>query len=193
MQELADSGIDIIAAQENADVDNWSPEGWNRWRPKRARSTTIYWNPNTVNQIKKGHKRLSSLTFPSYRGITWSIFETEIGVLQVASAHLPAFKTSKPRNAKEFKKQEQKLANWLNYRDYRIVAGDINATIPGVKWTPNLTMVGRWTEPVPSGPHDTKIDYVGVNGLGPYCISETELKPEGRSDHHPVVATIERR
>ena len=192
MQLLADDGVDIIAAQENADNDDWSPRGYKRWRPNRARSTTIYWNPKTVKATEMGHKRLSSVGFPSYRGLTFVIFQTDIGMLEVASVHLPAFKTSKPGHAKEYRKQEQKLARYLSGSTRRVVAGDINGQIPS-KWTPNLSLSGRWSDPVPSGPRDSKIDYVGVTKTGPYKIVKTKLGDEKRSDHRPVIATLERR
>lgn len=191
-QRLADAGVDVIAAQEHTDRDDWTPRGWRRHRPAVAQSTTIYWNPRTVTARKRGHRRISSPGFHEYRGLTWVHFATSIGPLRVASAHPPAFKTSRPAHAAEYRRQIRRMARWLSRGTFRAIAGDVNGKIPSV-WTRPLTAAGRWSRPVPSGPRRALIDYVGVNASGPYRIASTRLGDRGRSDHSPVIVTITRR
>lgn len=192
-QRLADQGVDIICAQEHADRDDWRPRGWRRWRPRVAQSTTVYWNPRTVTVKRRGHARMSSPGFHEYRGLTWVHFRTKEGPLRVASAHPPAFKTSRPRHAREYRKQEKRMAAWLEDGAFRCIAGDINGQIPSRVWTRTLGRVGRWSKPIPSGPGGKKIDYVGVNRRGPWKIVRSALGSKGRSDHRPVIVKLEKR
>lgn len=192
-QREADAGADIICAQEHADIDKWTPRGWRVFNPKASRSTAVYWNPATVTAKKKGFRKTSSPGFHELRGLTWVHFQTKLGPLRVASAHPPAFKTSRPSHAREYRKQEKRMANWLDKGRFRAIGGDINGTIPSRTWTPTLSKVGRWSRQVPSGPHGMKIDYVGVNRSGPWRVVATELGPKGRSDHRPVRVVLGKR
>ena len=189
MQQIADAGADIICAQEHADVDDWTPRGWRRFRPKAAQSTTIYWNPATVTAHKRGHAVMSSPGFHEHRGLTWVHFTTPDGPLRVASAHPPAFKTSRPSHAREYRRQMTRMAAWLHKGRNRVIAGDINGVVPS-GWTRPLAAAGRWSKPVPSGPHSAKIDYVGVNKRGPWRIHQTRLMPRSSSDHHAVLVQL---
>ena len=197
-QVLADKGADIICAEEHADVDDWSPRGWKRYRgPKDehgnyvAQSTTLYFNPDAVKPHRRGHVQMSSPHFHEHRGLTWVQFTTEIGPLRVAAAHPPAFKTSRRSHAIEYRKQMVRMANWLKAEEHRAIAGDINGVIPS-SWTRPLSQVGRWSDPVPSGPHAARIDYLGVNKKGPYKVSNVALVPGG-SDHKGVLVKVEKR
>ena len=190
-QVLADRGADIICAEEHADIDDWSPRGWKRYRPKAAQSTTIYFNPDVVTPHKRGHVAMSSPGFHEHRGLTWVHFTTEIGPFRLAAAHPPAFKTSRRSHAIEYRKQMQRMADWLEGGKYRAIAGDINGVVPS-GWTRPLAQVGRWSDPVPSGPHAARIDYVGVNKNGPYKVHNVGLVPGG-SDHKGVLVKVEKR
>ena len=44
-QRIADKGCVLIAAQEHADGDDWTPDGWRRFRPEEAQRSTLYYNP----------------------------------------------------------------------------------------------------------------------------------------------------
>ena len=152
MVQLWRAGADIICAQEHADDDNWAPPGWRRFRPKGAQSTTIYWNPAAVTARKRGHAVMSSPGFRSHRGLTWVHFPTPDGPIRVASAHPPAFKTSRPSHAREYRRQMGRMADWFHKGRNRVIAGDINGVVPS-GWTRELAAAGRWSKPVPSGPH----------------------------------------
>jgi endonuclease/exonuclease/phosphatase family metal-dependent hydrolase len=185
---------DVICAQEHTDTDHERncPPGWLVHRPKRARSNVVYWNPSVVEAQKHGAPQVSSEDFNSLRRLVWVHFRTVMDnrPLRVASVHLPAFKTSRPRNAAEFRKQEKIVADWLSKGRFRVVAGDINAKIPSRIWTRNLADVGVWSDQVASGPHGQPIDYVGVNRCGPWKISNTYLDDKRSSDHKAVFATL---
>lgn len=191
MQRLADSGAAIICTQEDADSGQWTPRGWRRWRPKRARSTAIYYDPRVVTiKRRKGAKRLSSPGFGSLRYGVWAQFRTPIGPMRVMSVHLPAF-YSKPARAAEYDKQAKKVAAWAAKRPNRVVAGDFNGSVGGKRMAP-MVAVMDFSEPVASGPKGTKIDYVAVAKQGRFRITRTQLGRAGRSDHCPVLATLAR-
>ena len=134
---------------------------------------------------------MSSPHFHEHRGLTWVQFTTEIGPLRVAAAHPPAFKTSRKSHAIEYRRQMVRMAAWLEAEEHRAMAGDINGVVPS-GWTKPLAQVGRWSKPVPSGPHAARIDYVGVNKKGPYKVSNVALVPGG-SDHKGVLVKVEKR
>ena len=194
MQWLADQGCVIICAQEHTDKDNWSPRGWKRFRPTKAQSNTIYYNPKAVRFKKGGAKRMSSPGFRSLRYITWAHFRTVKGnkAIRVGGIHLPAFKTSSKSSAAEFRKQEPMAASWLDNGPNRVLAGDFNATLPGKNWTPNLSRVGQWSKKVKTGPSGQAIDYVGVPKDGKWKVVATKLGKKFRSDHASVIVTLER-
>lgn len=193
MQTIADQGADIITAQEHTDSDNWSPRGWKRYRPKKAQSNTIYWNPNTVKATKKrGALRLSTPGFRSLRYGVWMHFKTKEGPMRVMSVHLPAFASSQASSLREFNKQTPKLAKWIRGGKYRVVAGDFNAQTGNKRMKP-VDAVTRFSAKVKSGPSGQPIDYVGVAKHGPFKITRTRLLGKGRSDHKAVMVTIEKR
>lgn len=192
LQALADAGVDIIAVQEHRDGDDWSPRGWRRWRPRTAQSTTVYWNPDTVTAKKKGHKRMSSPSFHEYRGLTWVHFRTKIGPIRLASAHPPAFKTSRPSHAREYRRQMKRMAEWITDGTFRVIAGDLNGQVPET-WTKPLADVVRASDKVASGPGGKKIDYILTNRRGPYKPIRTRLGNKYRSDHRPVIVEIVKR
>lgn len=193
LQRLADSGAEIICTQEQTDTDPKAtcPRGWRYYRPKAAQSSVVYWDPARVTAKKKGWVKISS-PGKTTRGIVWVHFGTKgRGQIRVGGVHLAAFKTRGPRQAKEYRAQEKKAAAWLAGGKNRVLAGDINGSIPSKVWTPNLTAAGRWSKRVASGPKGTKIDYVGASKRGPWRVVSTELGPKGRSDHRPVLVTFE--
>ncbi len=191
-QRLADRGVDIIVAQEQTDHDPilTCPRGWSHHRPRLARHNVVYWNPHTVDARRKGQVKVNQRVGDTWvRYIVWTHFRTEQGPLRVGGIHLPAFKTSRPANAVEFRAQERRLAHWLEGGPYRVLAGDFNAQVPNRVWTPNLSRVGHWSRKVPSGPHNAKIDYVGTSKAGPWRVAHTETM-RGGSDHRAVIATL---
>ena len=80
----------------------------------------------------------------------------------------------------------QRMADWLKGGKNRVIAGDINGVLPS-SWTKPLAAVGRWSKQVKSGPHNARIDYVGVARRGPYKVTRTRLMAKGRSDHKAVM------
>lgn len=189
--ELADAGVDIIAAQENADADprRNAPAGWRWHRPKRARSTVIYWNPRTVTVTKRGAKRLSRPGFRSLRFGVWVDAKTTAGTVRVMSVHLPAFYAKSARTRAEYDHQAAKLARWLNGGTNRIAAGDYNGSTKGSRMAP-LVAAARFSDPVDSGPHGTAIDYVAVSKRSRLRPRRTRLGPKGRSDHRAVIVDV---
>lgn len=190
-QRLADRGCVIICAQENADNDPQRnmPDGWRYYRPARARSTAVYWNPHAVDHTAHGHATVSSAGFREHRGLTWVQFDTPDGLMRIASAHPPAFKTSRRSHAIEYRKQIRLMAEWLRNSPDRVLAGDINGRIPSL-WTRPLSRAGRWSRPVPSGPNGARIDYIGVNKHGLWQIHRTLLDQKRSSDHRAVIAQL---
>lgn len=188
-------GADIVLAQEHTDKDNWANQDvYNRFRPKRARSCTIYYKPSRLVPKNKGAKRLSSPGFYSLRYLVWHHFRTVDGdvPIRVGNIHLPAFKTSNPRAAVEFRRQEALAAKWLSGGKNRVLGGDFNAQVRSRFWCPNLREVGQWSDAVSSGPKGQKIDYVGSNKVnGRWEIVDTELGFKFNSDHNVVLATLE--
>ena len=190
-QKLADMGCDVIVAQEQTDNDppKVCPRGWRFYRPKKARHNVVYWNPKRVKDKKRGAQKVNQHAGATWvRYIVWVHFATPIGPMRVGGIHLPAFKTSRPANAKEFRYQEKKLTAWLKGGKWRVLGGDYNARIPS-SWVPNLQRVGRFSKQVVSGPHKAKIDYVGVAKHGPYKITSTTTM-SGGSDHKAVIVTL---
>ena len=56
-QKLANMGADIICAEEHADIDNWSPRGWKRYRrrqrsPRRSTSTPTWWTRSVAGMCR---------------------------------------------------------------------------------------------------------------------------------------------
>lgn len=191
MQRLADQGAAIICTQEDADSRQWVPRGWRRWRPKRARSTAIYYDPRVVTIKRKGAKRLSSVGFSSLRYGVWAQFRTPLGSMRVMSVHLPAFYASSAKRRAEYDRQARKVAAWAARKPNRVVAGDYNGSVGGQRMAP-LVAVMDFSEPVASGPKGTKIDYVAVAKGGRFRVARTRLGAKGRSDHRPVLATLGR-
>ena len=192
-QALAEMGVVMISAQENRDSDpaRNCPRGWHFYRPREAQSTAVYWDPDAVDAKRRGHARMSSPRFHSYRGLTWVHFRTEHGPLRFASAHPPAFKTSRPSHAREYRAQQKRMAEWLLDGPFRVIAGDINGQVPSRVWTPDLSAAARASRKVPSGPHGAKIDYVLTNRHGPWAPGHVELV-RGGSDHKAVVVEMRR-
>ena len=185
---------DIIVAQEQTDHDPTltCPPGWSYYRPDVARHNVVYWNPDTVEARKRGRVQVNKRDGATWtRFIVWVHFGTAAGPLRVGGIHLPAFKTSRPANAAEFRHQERLLAQWLDGGKNRCLAGDFNAQIPSRVWTPNLSRVGRWSPKVVSGPHRAKIDYVGVSRRGRWRVRHATTM-SGGSDHKAVIATLGR-
>ncbi len=191
MQELADAGADIICAQEHTDRDDWRPKGWRRYRPSKAQSNTIYWNPRTVRPKKRGARRLSSPGFRSLRYGVWVAFKTDIGTVRVMGVHLPAFYKKSETNAREYDKQVKKVARWAAGGRYRVVAGDFNGSVGNRRMRP-LEDVLRFSTPKPTGPAGQKIDYVATSRTGRLRPGLTRLGPRGNSDHAPVLVTLSR-
>lgn len=189
------NGVDILVCQEHADKDNWAPPGWERHRPKRAQSNTIYFRKSSVRKIKGGAIRLSSPGFKSYRDLVWAHFKTRSGghPIRVAGIHLPAFYSSRPPNRKEYDKQAPKIAKWMREGKNRVVGGDFN----GIKGQPRLRPIEadiRLSTAVGSGPGNRAIDYVGVpKRNGAWKIVKTERGPKFKSDHRMILVTLERR
>lgn len=192
-QRLANRGCDVIVGQEQTDTDPKvvCPKGWQFYRPKAARHNVVYWNPKTVTKKRVGRVKVNKRTGPKWvRFIVWAHVVKQGKPARVGGIHLPAFKTSRPANADEFRHQERLLAKWLNGGKNRILAGDFNARIPNDKWTPNLTRVGRWSKQVVSGPHKAKIDYAGSSKKGQWYPVKTETMAS-KSDHKAVIVTFE--
>lgn len=192
-QRLADQGCDVIVGQEQTDTDPRvvCPDGWRFHRPKAARHNAVYWNPATVEEEKVGHVRVNKRDGATWtRFIVWVHVKKDGKPARVGGIHLPAFKTSRPRNAAEFRVQEERLANWLHGGKWRILAGDFNAQIPSRVWTRNLARVGRWSRKVVSGPHRSKIDYAGSSRRGRWYPVRTRTM-DSRSDHKAVIVTFE--
>ena len=167
MQAIADRGADIICVQENTDRNNWAPRGWKRFRPLRARSNAVYWNPKTVKRTwRRGAYRLSSVGFRSLRYGVWAHFETDEGPMRVMSVHLPAF-YHQPKSAAEYDKQAVRLARWARGGRFRVVAGDYNGQTGNKRMRP-LDAVLRFSDKVESGPSGQPIDYVATAAHGPY-------------------------
>ena len=192
-QQLADKGCDVIVGQEQTDNDPKvvCPRGWGFYRPKEARHNAVYWNPKTVTKKRVGRVKANVATGETWtRYIVWAHVVKNGKPARVGGIHLPAFKTSRPANAKEFQLEEKILARWLDGGPNRILAGDFNAQIPNAKWTPNLTRVGRWSKKVVSGPHKAKIDYAGSSRKGKWHPVKTETM-SSKSDHKAVIVTFE--
>lgn len=194
MKWFDSKGADVVVAQEHTDGDNWAPSGWERVRPKRGQSNTIYFRTKTMRKKKVGSKRMSSPGFRSYRDLLWVSFRVKKGggrPVRIGGIHLPAFKTSSKTSAAEFRKQEPMAASWLSNGPNRVLGGDFNANPTGVRWCPNLRRVGRWSRGVESGPKGQKIDFVGAPKDGKWKVVKTERGPKFRSDHNPVLVTLE--
>lgn len=191
-QRLADMGCDVIVGQEQTDNDPKvvCPRGWKFYRPKIARHNAVYWNPKTVTKKRVGRVKAHVATGATWtRYIVWVHVRKNGKPARVGGIHLPAFKTSRPANAEEFRKEEKILAKWLDGGPNRILAGDFNAQIPS-KWVPNLERVGRWSKKVVSGPHKAKIDYAGSSKKGKWHPIKTETM-SSKSDHKAVIVTFE--
>lgn len=195
-------GVDIILAQEHTDGNDWRPSKrrWGRFRPQgtedhnEASSNTIYWRRATIKKNKGGAIRLSSPGFRSYRALVWMAVRVKKGggkPMRVASVHLPAFYSSRPKNRAEYDKQAPKVARWMRGGKNRIVGGDFN----GVKGQPRMKPIEadvRLSAAVKSGPSGQKIDYVGARKRGgTWKIVKTERGPKFDSDHNIVIVTLE--
>jgi len=189
VQRLADRGAAIIVTQEEADGPGWTPRGWRRFRPRRARSVCIYWNPDVVTRMRKGAKRLSRPGFRSPRYGVWCHFRTPEGPLRIMGVHLPAFYAASTRNRREYDRQARKVARWASRGRFRVVAGDFNGSVTGARMRP-LIEVLAFSDKAPTGPAGQTIDYVAAAKHGPWRVVETCIMPAGRSDHRPVLAGL---
>ena len=183
-QRIADKRCVFIAAQEHADGDDWTPNGWRRFRPKEAQSSTLYFDPAWRHPKDKGWFHFEG-SHP-LRGIVWMDF----GDIVLAGTHLGAFKTRNPRAARNFRREEKQAAAWLAEDPRRVLLGDFNAARSRF-WTPHLIRAGRWSQPRPSGPHGTKIDYAIANKHGPWK-PHTVALVDGSSDHKAVIVNLEK-
>lgn len=190
-QRLADDGADLICAQENGDSSprRNKPKGWKYHRPKRARSTVVYWNPKTVTVTKRGAKRMSRPGFRSLRYAVWVDALTDVGRVRVASVHLPAFYSASEKNRAEYDHQADKLARWFRRRPDLVVGGDYNGSVGGKRMAP-IVAAGHPSDPVKTGPDGQTIDYVIVSRAGRLRPRRTRLGPRGRSDHAAVLVDI---
>jgi hypothetical protein len=193
MQKLADLGNTVIGTQENTDSDPkvLCPDGWKYFRPEAAMSASIFWDPQVWEKIDQGFVKVSSSGWDSVRGIVWvDLTSKKSGkVWRFGSLHLVAFKTSKPPNAEEYRKQVQKAADWLDGGANRVILCDCNGT-PGGDWMRPMDKVGTPHTPTQdTGPDGAKgIDQVWVNDA--HARAKDAKAMSGRSDHKALYATL---
>jgi endonuclease/exonuclease/phosphatase family metal-dependent hydrolase len=155
----------VVALQETTDKSpaTIAPKGWADVRPVKARSASLIYDKSKVKVVKVGTKRIHTPDWGgSERYIVWARFERlDNGKRKtIASVHVVAFKTSKPRNGREYLKQQKRVADWLdNQKPSTVILGDWNGT-PGQKWMPDMTNRHVPSSPrYATGPSGQKIDY----------------------------------
>lgn len=171
VQHLADEyGASVIALQELADpdVEHMRPHGWDWWRPKRAQSAALTWSLDVWQPVYHNGKR-SQGSFRLHtrrvstppRFVVWAdLRHRGTGeTLRFGSFHLVAFKTRNPAAAKEFLRQQGRLARWLRRGPNRVAAGDLNAN-RSLFWTPALVKDTVWEKPRVPTHGRKKIDHV---------------------------------
>jgi exonuclease III len=180
----------VIALQETTDKSpaQIAPDGWGWVRPVKGQSASLIYRKSKLVVVDQGAYRLHSKDWEPVRYIVWARFRRKDNdkLKIIGSAHLVAFKESKPKNGKEFIKQQKRAANWIESRPKStVVLGDWNGT-PG-DWTPDLTE--RCTPSKPrfeTGPSGQKIDYAWHRKDKPNRV-EGIATMKGVSDHKAYV------
>ncbi len=156
----------VVALTEVADHDpeDVAPKGWRWVRPSKAQSAALLYDHAHLELVDSGARRVSSPGWDPPRFVVWGRFKVRQSdgpkIKTVASAHLVAFKTTRPSHGREYLKQQRRVARWLQEQPRStVVLGDWNAQ-PGLIWTPDLLEVARASTPrLETGPRRQHIDY----------------------------------
>jgi hypothetical protein len=154
-----------------------------------ARSEALYWNPDVWDAVAGDAWRLHSDRARAPRFVVWvTLLHRETGEIRTfGSAHLVAFKTRSPANAREFRHQERRAAAWLAAGPDRVLLGDINADAGSV-WTRNLRAAGTVHTPAVPTKGRTKIDHVWTAKRAPRAVHARAVA--GGSDHRALVVEL---
>jgi endonuclease/exonuclease/phosphatase family metal-dependent hydrolase len=194
LERLRDKGVGLVGTQEFADIDatRVRPSGYRVWRPKVARSACVYWDPSMYSLLRRGAFKLSSDNNPTgVRYIVWVFVQHKQNKrrYRFGALHFPAFKTSRPKNAKEFRHQEERAATWLERGPRRVLVGDYNAGADSKVWMPNMNKVGIYGKPIMVTTNKgLKIDHVFRRKDQERPVNLYTLK--GVSDHRALVARV---
>lgn len=177
---------DIICLQEVRDNDaRLTPLGWQFYRPPKAESAALMWR-DEIKAVQRGAYKLSSPGDPVRpRYIVWALLEYRGKQRYVGSCHLPAFKTSRPKNAREFRYQASRAADWLKHG--RILAGDFNAQ-PRSTWLAGLRQRARYNIPLVATKGKAKLDHVWVGNAKARGYTVDIM--QGVSDHKAVIVEL---
>jgi endonuclease/exonuclease/phosphatase family metal-dependent hydrolase len=189
LQKLADMGAMLIAVQEVQDrhAKAIAPDGWRAYRPEKARSAAVLYDPAAVKIIERGHYRVNQPGTVTRR-IVWVLAESQATGQQArfGSVHLPAFKTRSDANAEAFRYAEERAARWLQRDALNVLVGDLNAS-ENKRWMPNLLRVGVFERPavVTFPRHGSLIDHA-VRPKG-QLRAQVLATLDGASDHHALI------
>ena len=192
-------GVSLWALQETTDTD-WrilKPDGWDWWRPARAQSSTLVFDPAVWEPVLRPNGRRRQGSFRVHasgdrpRYVVFAVLRHRPTgkVFKIGGVHLPAFKTRSPRQAMFFRHAEKRAAKWLGRGGPdRVLLGDFNANW-GL-WTRNLNKVSVWEKPRnnKTGPRNTSIDHV-LRKKGrrrPQVVATVS----GRSDHDALIVRL---
>lgn len=196
-RRLAGQGVGLVAVQEctDSDVPYYAKQlGWDWWRPDKARSAGLIFDPDEWQPIRREGRRLQGAYLLEDQGapryIVWALLShVPTGrVYRIGSAHLPAFKTRSVTRARQFRKAERRAGAWLRRGRRRVLLGDMNAN-QGPVWTPTLIAEGRWETPRLATHGRKRIDHVIASRCGP--IHPVALSTmEGASDHRALIVRL---
>ena len=197
-QGLADKhGVSLIALQETTDssVKTIRPDGWDWWRPARARSSSLtfdldVWRPvlRSNGNRRQGAVKISSPKAPAARFIVWAALEHKATgeEYRFGGFHLVAGKYRSVARAREFLHQEAELARWLRGGPRRVALGDLNGN-RGL-WTPNLRRDAVWQSPRLATKGRKRIDHV-LRPAGRPQPTTIRVVP-GHSDHDALIVRL---
>lgn len=192
--KMSNDKITVIAVQEITDKDIFRivPKGWGHWRPGKAESAGIMWKKSVWSIVNKGRVRINSESWKPIREIVWVRLRKRNGVTRTfASVHLVAFKTSRPQNGREYRKQVKRVANWLVKQPKdTVLLGDWNGT-PGDGWMDALETVANSSRPLfKTGPNGQYIDFAWKSKSAKTKPKGIKRWPKSGSDHYGYVADV---